>query len=147
MKLRSELVRVALPWERLYGVAPSITSALSEFDAAVLLACSNSEYREIRRGMTAVTKGYDLRFRGKRYQIKANRPSGKRGSVVTLVSKPRNYEWDYLMWILYDREYNIREAWLHEVSRFRSKLGALERLRPVHLRTGRNIIRRRLRAT
>lgn len=28
------------------------------------------------------------------------------------MAKPSNYEWDFLIWILYDRIYAIQEAWL-----------------------------------
>jgi len=36
-KLRDSLVAVTLEWERVFGVAPSITSAVSEYDAACLV--------------------------------------------------------------------------------------------------------------
>jgi TonB family protein len=45
----------------------------------------------------AVSKGYDFLHDGLHYQVKANRPSGKPGSPVTLVAKAKNYEWDCLV--------------------------------------------------
>jgi hypothetical protein len=35
--LRDRLITVTLEWERVFGVAPSITSAVSEYDAACLV--------------------------------------------------------------------------------------------------------------
>ena len=37
MTLRNKLVDIALDWQENFGVAPSITSALSEYDAAMLI--------------------------------------------------------------------------------------------------------------
>jgi hypothetical protein len=62
--------------------------------------------------MSSVKKGYDFKYCGARYQVKGNRPRGKPGSFVTLVPKVRNYEWDFLIWILYNPRYEIQEAWL-----------------------------------
>lgn len=63
------------------------------------------------QGKTVVQRGHDFVFNGARYQVKANRPSGKPGSTVTLVSKVKNYDWDFLVWVHYDRLYEIQEAW------------------------------------
>ena len=35
MTLRENLVETALQWQKNFGVAPSITSAISEYDAAM----------------------------------------------------------------------------------------------------------------
>lgn len=74
--LRERLVRIALDWQVKYGVAPSITLTLSEYDAARLIGCSDDEYSMQGQDRTAVSKGYDFEFQGKHYQVKANRPSG-----------------------------------------------------------------------
>jgi hypothetical protein len=110
-ELRSRLVEIALRWQNCFGVAPQITSAISELDAAQKLkGMPEEDYCADCRKRTSVTKGYDFRFRDLRYQVKANRPSGKPGSPVTLVAKAHNYDWDKLIWILYDRNYEIQEA-------------------------------------
>jgi len=44
-KLRDSLVAVTLEWERVFGVAPSITSAVSEYDAACLVGHTDESYR------------------------------------------------------------------------------------------------------
>ena len=137
--LRKNLVKNALDWERAFGNAPSITSAVSELDAAVLIGCSQEEYSEIMQGITAVQKGYDFVYNGLRYQVKANRPSGKRGSKVTLVPKAKNYEWDFLIWVLYSREYEIEEAWLWPVAEYRNSFHAINRLSPAHYRQGKKL--------
>ena len=110
MTLRENLVETALQWQKNFGVAPSITSAISEYDAAMLIGMSESEYSEYMQDKTAVSKGSDFVFKNIRYQVKANRPSGKKGSFVTKVPKASNYDWDKLIWILYDKNYVIQEA-------------------------------------
>src|SRR5438552_4634086 len=95
--LRDRLVETALTWEKTFGNVPHITAVLSEFDAALLVGCSVDEYAKCMRGVTAVRRGHDFEFKGQRYQIKANRPSGKPGSFVTWVPKAHNFDWDILV--------------------------------------------------
>lgn len=134
--LRRQLVEITLTWERAFGNAPSITSALSEHDAAVLLGCPLADYSTSMRAATAVQRGYDFVYRGLRYQVKGNRPSGKKGSAVTWVPKPRNYDWDRLVWILYNPGYEVQEAWLWEVEDYKLRFDAIQRLGPAHMRLG-----------
>ena len=134
--IRRELVTIALDWEGRFGVAPAITTAISEYDAAMLVGMPEAEYSKERRGQTAVQSGHDFVFKDVRYQIKANRPSGKPGSKVTLVGKAKKYEWDCLIWILYDEGYNIREAWQWDVDAYRSAFHEKKRLSPKHMRMG-----------
>ena len=111
IKLRDKLADIALQWQASFGVAPSITSSISEYDAAMLIGMSEKEYSDYMRDKTAVAKGTDFVYRNIRYQVKANRPSGKKGSKVMMVPKASNYEWDRLIWILYDKDYVMQEAW------------------------------------
>jgi len=137
--LREQLVSVALQWEEQFGNVPSITSALSEYDAAMLVGLTEAEYSSAMTGATTVQKGYDFRHNGKRYQVKGNRPSGKPGSFVTLVPKAANYDWDYLVWVLYDRRYVVQEAWQWEVEAYRSSFHEVSRLSPAHYRRGQKL--------
>ena len=137
--LRSELVASALSWERAFGNAPQITSVLSELDAALLVGCSIEQYSALMQGATSVQKGYDFKFNGFRYQVKGNRPSGKAGSFVTLVPKAKNYDWDFLIWILYDSQFQIQEAWLWEVSAYKTEFDSVKRLSPSHYRKGKKL--------
>lgn len=139
-QLRSRLVSAALEWQELFGVAPAITSSVSELDAALLIGVSPSEYATDCQCRTAVTRGCDFTFQGQRYQVKANRPSGKPGSLITLVGKAKNYEWDFLVWILYNKRYEIQEAWEWPVDRYRAELGPSPRLSPAHMRKGRRLV-------
>jgi hypothetical protein len=113
-QLRRQLVRASLEWERYFGVAPSITSAISEVDAARLVGMKESDYCEGGKSRTAITKDTDFKFKGIRYQVIANRPSGRRWSKVKLVSRKTERKsrcgWDRLIWILYDRHYVIQES-------------------------------------
>lgn len=136
LALRDDLVRAALLWQKMFGVAPSITSAISEFDAARLVGMSFEDYSAFMTDRTAVSKGHDLICNGLRYQIKANRPSGKKGSQVTIVGKATNYDWDQLIWIHYDTSFTPREAWLWPVDSYRKAFDQAERLTPSDYRKG-----------
>ena len=138
--LRQKLVEAALAWERAFGMAPSITSAVSEFDAATLVGCSAEHYSTSMRGTTAVQQGHDFTFNNARYQVKANRPSGKPGSFVTLVPKAKNYDWDFLIWLLYDPQYQIQEAWLWEADAYKAAFDSIKRLSPSHYRKGKRLV-------
>lgn len=128
IKLRDKLADIALQWQASFGVAPSITSSISEYDAAMLVGMSEKEYSDYMRDKTAVAKGTDFVYRNIKYQVKANRPSGK-GSFVTKVPKASNYLWDKLIWILYDKNYMMQEAWEWNVKttkwRLKTKIGYL----------------------
>jgi hypothetical protein len=137
--LRQKLVEATLAWEQSFCNAPSVTSALSEHDAALLLGMTHEQYSDAVRGTTAVSKGADFQFRGIRYQIKANRPSGKRGSFVTKVPKASNYDWDKLIWIHYTSKYEVQEAWEWEVEAYRIAFHTCTRLSPEDYRKGRRL--------
>jgi hypothetical protein len=139
-ELRSSLIAIVLEWERRYAVAPFITSAISEFDAARLVGHTPESLAIDCVGRTAVTRGTDFCHNGLRYQVKACRPSGKPGSFVTWVPKATNYEWDRLIWLLYGREFEILEAWEWEVDRYRADFDFVKRLAPPHMRAGRALI-------
>ena len=134
--LRGRLVALALEWQRRYGVAPPITAPLSELDASRLVGMPDDAYSDYMQDKTAVARGLDFEWDGTRYQIKANRPSGKPGSRVTLVPKPTNYEWDRLIWILYDTNYEIQEAWQWDVASYQQQFHEKKRLSPSDYRAG-----------
>lgn len=136
MGIREQLITTALEWQRRFGVAPAITSALSEYDAARLIGCSEEAYALYMQDKTAVARGADFAHDGKRCQVKACRPSGKPGSRVTWVPKANNYDWDYLIWIHYTTDYEIHEAWLWSVGDYRKSFDSVSRLSPDHMRTG-----------
>ena len=137
--LRNQLVQVALEWQSRYGVAPQITPVVSEYDAAMLLGMPDEEYSSYMEDKTAVSKGKDFVYDGKRYQTKANRPSGKPGSKVTLVAKATNYDWDHLIWILYNKEYVLLEAWIWDVDEYRNQFDEKKRISPDDYRKGRQL--------
>lgn len=142
--LREALVGITLEWERRYGVAPAVTSAISEYDAARIVGHSPESLARDCVGRTAVTRGVDFRHCGLRYQVKACRPSGKPGSYVTKVPKAANYDWDRLIWILYDREYQVIEAWEWPSDAYRSAFHDVKRLSPSTMRKGRALHCKRL---
>lgn len=117
-------------------MAPSITSVLSEYDAAQLVGHSDDSFAADCVGRTAVTRGSDFTYLGKRYQVKACRPSGKPGSTITKLPKATNYDWDVLIWVLYDRHYRVLEAWQWDVGSYRASFDAVVRLSPAMMRAG-----------
>ena len=137
--LRQKLVEITLEWEQTFGNAPHITSSISELDAALLVGMSFEEYSDCMQGSTAVQRGHDFVCNGTRYQVKASRASGKPGSFITKVPKASNYDWDYLIWIRYNKFYEIEEAWLWEVDRYRDAFDMITRLSPEHHRNGQKL--------
>jgi hypothetical protein len=142
MTLRNKLVDVALRWQESFGVAPSITNAISEYDAALLVGMTESEYSDYMQDKTAVNKGSDFVFNHQRYQVKANRPSGKPGSKVTKVAKATNYLWDKLIWILYDKEFIMQEAWEWDVNDYILEFDCKNRISPDDYRKGKCLYRK-----
>lgn len=134
--LREKLVSVALEWQDRYGIAPQITSPLSEYDAAMLIGFPEQEYSDHMQDKTAVGKGSDFVYKGVHYQIKGNRPSGKPGSRITMVPKATNYEWDVLIWVMYDKNYIIQEAWQWDVEPYKETFHNKKRLSPNDYRKG-----------
>jgi hypothetical protein len=138
-ELRKNLVSVALEWQRRCGVAPAITSTLSEYDAAKLIGMTDEEYSEYMSDKTAVSRGHDFVHKGIRYQIKAHRPSGKPGSFITNAGKARNYDWDILIWIRYNTEYEIEEAWSWPREKYIVAFDAATRISPADMRKGQKL--------
>jgi hypothetical protein len=97
---------------------------------------SDTQYSEFMQDRTAVSRGHDFVFNGIRYQIKAHRPSGKPGSHITNAGKANNYDWDKLIWIRYDKNYVIQEAWLWDRDSYISELGSKNRISPYDMRSG-----------
>ena len=102
----------------------------------MLIGMPESEYSDYMQDKTAVNKGADFIYKNTRYQVKANRPSGKKGSFVTMVPKASNYEWDKLIWILYDSKYVIQEAWEWSVQDYKIAFDRVKRLSPKDYRKG-----------
>lgn len=134
--LRQKLVEIALEWQGRYGVAPQITTPISEYDAAMLIGMPEEKYSAFMQDKTAVAKGSDFEYEGVRYQVKGNRPSGKPGSRITMVPKATNYDWDVLIWVMYDKNYVIQEAWAWEVHEYRKAFHDKKRLSPADYRLG-----------
>lgn len=137
--MRDELIKISLLWQQKYGVAPNILTAISEYDATRMIDMPEDEYSDFMQDKTAVSKGSDFIYKNKRYQVKANRPSGKPGSEVTIVAKAKNYEWDYLIWILYNKEFQIQESWIWNKDDYKKKFHEKKRLSPNDYRCGKKL--------
>jgi len=55
------------------------------------------------------------------------------------VPKAKNYEWDFLIWVLYNPHYEIEEAWLWAVSAYIAAFDSVKRLSPSHYRQGKRL--------
>ncbi len=139
MSLRQTLVDTALAWQQQYGVAPAVTSAVSELDAAQLVGMSDGEYSDYMQDKTAVARGHDFIYQGFRYQIKAHRPSGKPGSRITNAGKASNYEWDVLIWIRYNEKFEIEEAWASGRDDYIAAFDQQKRISPEDMRQGKRV--------
>ncbi len=137
--LRERIVEIALEWQERYGIAPQITTPISEYDAAMLIGFPEREYSDHMQDKTAVGKGSDFTYNGIRYQIKGNRPSGKPGSRITMVPKATNYHWDVLIWVMYDKNYVIQEAWQWHVQPYKDAFHEKKRLSPNDYRQGKKL--------
>jgi hypothetical protein len=67
--LKKQLVDIALEWQKNFGVAPQITTPLSECDAAMLVGMSEAEYSSYMQEKTVVSAGSDFIYSGIRYRI------------------------------------------------------------------------------
>jgi hypothetical protein len=135
-QLRNLLVKVSLEWEKRFAVAPRVTGDLAEYDAAKLKGASLRIGKGRDVSDTAVKKGVDFRYRNKGYQVKSNRPSGKKGSPVSLVAKAKTDDWDILIWILYDEKYKIREAQQFSYNLYHKLFKNKKRLSPQDMKLG-----------
>jgi hypothetical protein len=135
-QLRDLLVKVSLEWEKRFGVAPRVTCDIAEFDAARLVGASLRLGNGRCSADTAVTNGVDFRKGSEHYQVKSNRPSGKPGSKVTLVGKATNYNWNKLVWILYDKFYNIEDAREFNCDKYKLFFESKKRLSPDDMSLG-----------
>jgi hypothetical protein len=89
VQLRAQLVQIALKWESCLGIAPKITDAVAELDVARLVGMPEEQYCGDGQQRTAVSRDFDFVHNGLRYEVTGNRPSGKKGSAVTLVGDKR----------------------------------------------------------
>jgi hypothetical protein len=118
---RQQLISTALEWESHFSVLPRIGDVISEFDAAMLVGHTPKSYEAAMQGTTAVQKGFDFKYKLLNYQVKHNRPSGKKGSKVTNAGKvDQKCHWDILIYVLYDRYFNLQEVWQWRVEDYKS---------------------------
>ena len=65
------MIAVALEWQERYGVAPQITTPLSEYDAAMLVGMPEQKYSEFMQDITAVNRGSDFIYKKFDIRLKA----------------------------------------------------------------------------
>jgi hypothetical protein len=143
-ELRDQLVSITMEWEKKYDIAPRITGSISEYDAAMRIGLTEEEYSSQMQTRTAVSKGHDFIYKSKKYQVKACRPSGKHGSKITWVKKPRNYDWDYFIWMQYNTDYTLKVFYKCNKKSFIDKFGLKNRLSPSDIQEGQKLFPNKL---
>jgi hypothetical protein len=140
MTIRDQLVQTVLKWEEKFGFFPGqagVTAAVSEYDAATILGLNETEYVMAVKDRSAVGPGYDFMFKKRRVQVKANRPSGREGSAVWNAGpKVKTAHWDILIYILYDKNYVIQEAYQFTPDAYDKLFANKEKLRLCDMRKG-----------
>ena len=138
--LRSRLCESALNWQEKYRTIPHIMSAISEYDAARIIGMSEEEYAERRRGRGPT----DFVHGGNRYRVRGLRreEGGGRPNSLVIHRRPTNYEWDYFIFILYNKSYEIREAWIWCAASYREYFDRNDNMTLNDMRLGENLLRR-----
>lgn len=131
---RELLVDLACHWQDPLGVTPAVNYAVARYDAAALAGLAEPRCR-------AVASGADFDHEGQRYQVIASRdPEPARIPVV------RRAGWDRLIWLVYDRDYALLEAWSCEGEALRARWGDSRILTSDCLRLGEDLLREAARA-
>jgi hypothetical protein len=138
--LRDQLVNSILEWQEKYGNAPHITSTISEYDAARLIGMSEEEFAARERGGTPSSREFNFIYREKRYRVQGKRRFSDRPGSTAIHRKPANYEWDYFIWILYNKSYEIEEAYLWEVAAYKENFDQNDRMPLRDMRSGQRLI-------
>ena len=137
--IRRELIKSSLEWAAAFGLTPAIIGELGEVDAAYLLSKSPKMAKNILLARTPRQKGYDLLIDHQRIQVKATRSSGLPGSTITRIQKPRNDMWDLIVWINYNRDFHLQEAWLWTRRAYLKKFSQSHRISPEEFRKGKRL--------
>jgi hypothetical protein len=145
MIIRDQLVQIVLKWEEMFGFFPGqagITAAISEYDAAIkILKHNEAEYKASIERRTAVGRRFDFEFNNEKFQVKANRPSRHLGATVWNAGrKVKTDGWDILIYILYDEDYEIQEAYQFDSETYERKFSDRTSLRLEDMREGKNLL-------
>lgn len=85
-----------------------------------------ARYKPIHKGLTLLPVDFDQQVMP--------------GSFVTLVPKAKNYDCDFLVWLLYNPQYEVQEAWLWEAAAYKTAVDSVKRLSPFHCRKGKRLV-------
>ena len=111
--LRDHLVKSTLEWREKYGSAPHITSTISEYDAARLIGMSEEEYAQ--RTIDS-RRRFNFIYKKKRYQVHGTRQFSQLPESVAIEKKTIKYGCNYFIRVLYNKSYEIQEAWLWDIN-------------------------------
>jgi hypothetical protein len=138
--LRDRLCEVASKWEEKYRARLSIISAIAEFDAARIIGLSEEEYVERERG-GRFSSGFI--FREMRYRVMGTQRKelGERPGSTVIHKKPTNYDWDYLIWIRYNKLFVIEEVWRWNVVAYKEYFHQRDSMTLNDMRLGENLLR------
>jgi len=110
-KFVKDFLKSVLELEKKFGITSRITGGLGEYDAAMQLGFSEKEYSDYMEKVAPVRADYDFEYKGKKYQVKAHHPASVKITTaifsIPALLKYKKYKWDYLIYIVYDKEYAI----------------------------------------
>lgn len=132
---RPRLVEMAFDWERRFGVAPVPLSWISEYDVVRLLGLFDDSFAFHCVRFMVVTDG-DVTVGKTRFSVNADRPDVRPAAYLTQVAHSSGYGWDKLYWMLYDKQYELCEAWELPIFDRDQDLDERLRLTPADLRRG-----------
>ena len=124
---REILVGLARNWQDPIGVTPGVSLAVARYDAAVLSGLPEPACR-------GVSSGADFVHQDLRYQVIASREP----ELARVPRVPRD-GWDRLVWLVYDRDYALLEAWSWDAESYRRATAATPAT-PEDLRRGQDLL-------
>lgn len=134
--LYNDLINISLKWEKEYGIVPKILPEILKYDAVIYIDYDLDAYAKQIKTRKTNPSGYDILFKGKKYLVKGGRRIGENISTISPMDKPKNKNWDYLIWILYDQEFKVLEVWQWENKVFYKKFQNKTRITADKMRTG-----------
>ena len=135
---RTLLVAMAFDWERRFGIATVPLSKISEHDVCRLLGLPDEIWALDGQRVVRLTDGH-VTLGKVRARVNADRSDVRPASWLTLVAHSSGAGWDKLFWMLYDKEYELCEAWELPIVDPDQDFDERLRLTPADMRQGRRL--------
>ena len=137
--LRTTLVALVPEWEKRYGVAPFITAAVSEYDAARLVGHTPETFFAGLRGSHGSYSRHGLLLQRSSVSDQSLSAQRKTRFVHYLGAKSNELRMGSTGLASVCGEFQLLEAWEWYVADYQSSFDTIKRLSPAHMRTGRRL--------